>query len=272
MNLEAKGATMNHMLKASAALVAVAMFVSGCASGPRGSPGSGWGSEYVPIIDIQGVDQAKYGVDLAECRTYAHSIDAGSSAAGGAVASALFGAALAAALGGRKGDVLAVARGSALTGAAEGAGAAGATQKRLILNCLVGRGYRPLEVTLPMAYAPPPQQIAVATPPVQYAPPPQQPTTAASPTPATPQPTIATVAANASPPQQAIQATIVAGAGQVGQDSYNVERLPEIRACNPQARAGLAAKGAGFETYSVPCANGDLLMVRCEFGNCRVLK
>jgi hypothetical protein len=36
--------------------------------------------------------------------------------------------------------------------------------------------------------------------------------------------------------------------------------------------ASLAAKGPGFETYSVACANGDALAIRCEFGNCRVLR
>ena len=36
--------------------------------------------------------------------------------------------------------------------------------------------------------------------------------------------------------------------------------------------AALAAKGPGFETYSVPCSNGDALAIRCEFGNCRVLR
>ena len=36
--------------------------------------------------------------------------------------------------------------------------------------------------------------------------------------------------------------------------------------------AHLAAKGPGFETYSVACATGDTMMVRCEFGNCRALR
>ena len=57
-----------------------------------------------------------------------------------------------------------------------------------------------------------------------------------------------------------------------GQDSYQVERMPEVKACAPAPRAELAAKGAGFETYKVPCQNGDALIVRCELGKCRVLK
>lgn len=58
----------------------------------------------------------------------------------------------------------------------------------------------------------------------------------------------------------------------VGQDSYNVERMPEMRACSSSARASLTSRGPGFETYIVPCTSGDVLIVRCEMGNCRVLK
>jgi len=57
-----------------------------------------------------------------------------------------------------------------------------------------------------------------------------------------------------------------------GKDAFQAERLSETRACNPQPRLVLTAKGAGFETYSVTCTNGDALALRCEFGNCRVLR
>ena len=57
-----------------------------------------------------------------------------------------------------------------------------------------------------------------------------------------------------------------------GQDGYNVERLPESLACNPVPRAVLTNKGAGFESYTVMCTNGDSVTVRCQFGNCRALK
>jgi hypothetical protein len=58
----------------------------------------------------------------------------------------------------------------------------------------------------------------------------------------------------------------------VGVDSFNVERLARAQACRAAPLAALVAKGPGFETYSVPCDNGDALAVRCEFGHCRVLR
>lgn len=57
-----------------------------------------------------------------------------------------------------------------------------------------------------------------------------------------------------------------------GTDGYNAERLARTQSCSAQPLATLVAKGPGFETYSVPCDNGDALAVRCEFGNCRVLR
>ena len=59
---------------------------------------------------------------------------------------------------------------------------------------------------------------------------------------------------------------------QGGQDSYQAERLTEVKACAAQPQALLTAKGPGFETYKVDCQNGDVLIVRCELGTCRVLK
>jgi hypothetical protein len=58
----------------------------------------------------------------------------------------------------------------------------------------------------------------------------------------------------------------------VGEDSFTVERMTEIKACNPEPRAQLTAKAPGVATYSVACSTGDFLTVRCEFGNCRVLR
>lgn len=57
-----------------------------------------------------------------------------------------------------------------------------------------------------------------------------------------------------------------------GVDTFNAERLARDQSCSAQPLSTLVAKGPGFETYSVPCANGDALAVRCEFGNCRVLR
>jgi hypothetical protein len=57
-----------------------------------------------------------------------------------------------------------------------------------------------------------------------------------------------------------------------GQDGYNAERLARAERCNEQPVAKLSAKGPGFETYTVVCANGDAVAIRCEFGQCRTLK
>lgn len=61
-------------------------------------------------------------------------------------------------------------------------------------------------------------------------------------------------------------------APKIGQDSKQAERLPEVKACTAEPLAVLTGKGPGQESYSVQCSNGDLLSIRCEFGQCRVLK
>lgn len=58
----------------------------------------------------------------------------------------------------------------------------------------------------------------------------------------------------------------------LGADSFNAERLARTQSCSSAPLASLVAKGPGFENYSVPCDNGDALAIRCEFGNCRVLR
>ncbi len=57
-----------------------------------------------------------------------------------------------------------------------------------------------------------------------------------------------------------------------GQDGFNAERLAKSQSCSALPRAILTGKGPGFETYSVACESGDALSMRCEFGNCRVLR
>jgi len=83
------------------------------------------------------------------------------------------------------------------------------------------------------------------------------------------------------PPLQPMAATptsvaaspVGAAAGKTaGVDTYNAERLAKSRECAALPRATLVAKGPGFETYSVACASGDALSIRCEFGNCRELR
>ena len=58
----------------------------------------------------------------------------------------------------------------------------------------------------------------------------------------------------------------------IGTDTFNAERLARSQSCSEQPVASLVAKGPGFESFSVACANGDALAIRCEFGSCRVLR
>jgi hypothetical protein len=58
----------------------------------------------------------------------------------------------------------------------------------------------------------------------------------------------------------------------IGQDSYSAERLARQLTCHSNPSATLVAKGPGYETFSVQCTNNDVLMIRCESGNCRALK
>lgn len=63
-----------------------------------------------------------------------------------------------------------------------------------------------------------------------------------------------------------------ATAALTGADAFSAERLAREQACHDAPRALLAAKGPGFETYTAACHSGDALAIRCEFGNCRVLR
>jgi len=64
---------------------------------------------------------------------------------------------------------------------------------------------------------------------------------------------------------------VVLAPRRTGVDTYNAEVAAKAGQCSIQPRAELTAKGPGYESYSVPCANGATWAVRCEFGKCRVL-
>lgn len=57
-----------------------------------------------------------------------------------------------------------------------------------------------------------------------------------------------------------------------GQESFQVERLARSGGCNAEPKAQLTAKGPGFEAYTVACTSGDAWQVRCDMGQCRVLR
>ena len=110
---------------------------------------------------------------------------------------------------------------------------------------------------------------ALLTPiaPAAPSPAPLQPTVA----PAAPVPIISVAMLPAAVPPT-VQPASKAVAPKGGQDSFSAERLARAESCQAQPTAVLVAKGPGFETYTVACAGGDALAVRCEFGNCRVLR
>lgn len=59
----------------------------------------------------------------------------------------------------------------------------------------------------------------------------------------------------------------------IGPDSRLVERLPAVLACNSRPIAVLVGQAlASQSNYSVACAGGDTMMVRCEYGTCRVMQ
>jgi hypothetical protein len=60
--------------------------------------------------------------------------------------------------------------------------------------------------------------------------------------------------------------------GQIGQYSYQSEHIARAQSCSAAPHAILNAKGPGFESYTVTCDNGDALAMRCDFGQCRILK
>lgn len=234
---------------AIASIVSASM-LAGCAAPPN-TPGAGYGENYTPVVDMQGVDPTRYANDLAECRQYAGLIDANKQAITGAVVGALLGAALGSAYGLRGSYRNDLASSGGLMGVTSAGNKATAQQERILSNCMAGRGYRTLDGSAAQVVYVAPQQGSMA----QSGSAPQQGAavqTASIVWPKTPAPAVPTKAE--------------------GKWSYDVERLPATKACNPTPQVQLAAAGPGNETYTIACVSGDVLTVKCEFGNCRALR
>jgi len=95
------------------------------------------------IVDRKGVNMAQYEKDLVECRQYAEEVSVGEEVAEGAARGAVVGGVIGAAIGnsntaGRVGGA------GAAHGASRGLSKAEHEQKRVVRNCLRGRGYRVL--------------------------------------------------------------------------------------------------------------------------------
>jgi outer membrane lipoprotein SlyB len=100
----------------------------------RDRPGS------APIVDMKGVDRARYQADLTECRQYADQVDvtaqAGAGAAGGAVVGGLIGVIVDGGEGAARGAGV-----GAVGGGAQGTVRGLDERDRVVKNCLRNRGY-----------------------------------------------------------------------------------------------------------------------------------
>lgn len=259
------------MIKSTAAALALLTLFTGCANRATGAPGTGYGKDYTPIIDVKGVDPTRYSTDLAECRQYAGIVDADKAAMQGLIAGVLVGALVGAASSNRyRGEM---ANYGATVGGTSGVMAAerGATQKqeRILINCMAGRGYRTLDgsaqasTTYPSPYLPGtmPTAMPAANPLQAYG--------AIMPSNPTAPPGMQVVPAAAT--GQSIQRTTnTTGAGK---DLIQAERFAASQSCSQQLTPWPAAMGPGYETYSSPmCPSGQSMIIRCEYGNCREVK
>lgn len=230
------------MAKRLTLAVIAASLMAGCAAPPN-TPGYGRGENYTPIVDMQGVDPTRYQADLNDCRRYAGIIDRNANAWGGALAGVIIGGVLAAALGGDSRTIDQSASLGGLAGMSRAENTSAATQQRVLINCMAGRGYKTLDGTV----AP----VIVQQNQSPYSP---------------PQPQAQVAAANAPAAVELKEPAVI------GKDSFQAEQLAKQLTCSPLPIANLAARGPGYESYSVKCSNGEALMIRCEFGNCRVLQ
>lgn len=95
------------------------------------------------IVDPQGIDQAKYQQDLAECRQVADQVGTGRDAAEGAVGGAVIGGLLGAIFGNSRSAAVGAGAGAVVGGAGK-AGDAQQEKEKVLKNCMRGRGYRVL--------------------------------------------------------------------------------------------------------------------------------
>lgn len=228
-------------------IVALSVAIAGCASAPPNTPGAGVGKSYTPVIDLQGVDGTRYMNDLTACRDYSASIDANKEAMMGIIGGALLGAAIGASFSNDKSVIDAGMTSGAWAGGGASGGKAIGRQERIIANCMAGRGYRVVDGTATVAVGQP--ATPLSAPPSQALIPTQHANT-----------TIQGVSVSKPPPPS-------------GEDAFVAGKLGREAQCGTlDTPAVLAAKGPGYETYSMACVSGDTLMIRCEMGNCRALR
>jgi hypothetical protein len=145
-----------------------------------------------------------------------------------------------------------------------------------LITVAMGRPFSPGEVA-PAVIAP---SVAIAAPSAQVAAVPTAPPTPTVP-PATPTPPAPAAAVAPTAPvvvaQPAVPVVLAQSPGApapgTGTDSYSAEKLGRSVGCaDTRVNATLVGRGPGYESYSMKCSNGETLLIRCEFGNCRALK
>ena len=103
------------------------------------------GAEVRPIVDMNGVNEARYEKDLAECQDYAkQATGMGGTAAKGAGAGVIVGGLLGLVTGGNATEIVQAAGAGAVIGGAGGAYKGNDSQEAVVKKCLVGRGYKVL--------------------------------------------------------------------------------------------------------------------------------
>ncbi|WP_234409808.1 glycine zipper family protein [Polynucleobacter acidiphobus] len=103
------------------------------------------GADVRPIVDMKGVNEARYEKDLAECQNYAKEASSmGSTAAKGAGAGAVVGGLLGLVTGGNTTGIVQAAGAGAVIGGAGGAYKGNESQEAIVKKCLAGRGYKVL--------------------------------------------------------------------------------------------------------------------------------
>jgi len=103
------------------------------------------GAEVRPIVDMSGVNEARYEKDLAECQDYAkQATGMGGTAAKGAGAGAFVGGLLGLVTGSNTTGIVQSAGAGAVIGGAGGAYKGNDSQEAVVKKCLVGRGYKVL--------------------------------------------------------------------------------------------------------------------------------
>jgi outer membrane lipoprotein SlyB len=103
------------------------------------------GADVRPIVDTQGINQAQYERDLADCQNLAQQQSgAGESAAKTAVGGAAVGGLIGLVTGGNGTRIAQSAGVGAVIGGATGAYSGNKAQEGIVKRCLTGRGYRVL--------------------------------------------------------------------------------------------------------------------------------